>query len=1175
MDPGAPEPAHTTSGVADSGCTHSVITKGMADSATLKVRVPDKPVLVQYGNGSDRTISSIGTIGRKEVLVDSLADDTYFAINDMVGGNNKVVFTKQGASVSNDVLGVSVPMWKTDTDMYRLTLTDLEAVTQWPYDEVLGCATHINARVQTKVSPVASRRKMLERLVRLHEIYDHPPVEVMYRCIKHGHWLNTGIPCEEVRSLWAQYKCVACLMGKSNKIPISIPTDVRTTNTGEVISADPVVVDIPGVNGDIYIFLFKDIATQYWHAFVSKTKVNFAGALEQVILFYKSQGHAPKIFRSDSEAVLADEKVLAVLAVHGMTKQRSGAYQHHQNSVERDVQTIVKQISTVLHGQNLLKAKFWDYVLFHVVEMHNRVPNTSTGNDTPQSRVWKLDVHRFTNCANTFNFKMGEMVAVGIRKEAKLWKFDTKRELGVYCGQPQGAVDTHYIFFPYYGNVLERGDVIPLNIPAEALAAFYCARAGIRKGPSMTEELVALAEAMNISADVPVDSTIKELEPIDVPPPPEKRVTRKKGVRIPGLLKVKSIVTKGDQDKFDPDWSSSDNFLDQCGSDVESDRIPESGNGNCAAPGIRSNKFCEEINNVVLNDEMDRVSIFDKDGVPHNFLCNVKRVHDSDNPTLTQALNSPESEGWCAALKEEVLGKLLKVGDCSLAPVDNVPSGNLITFLIFVLKKKVKQGKPDRFKARGCAAGNRIPHGATETYSPTVSSVTCAALQQVAVIDEMKQALVDTVGAFLAQVYPDHLPPVYVKIDKRVAEVCGLNPNQVYRIVKYLYGLPDAGRAYYEAYSGLLVSRGYVQSKFDPCLFYHRQGDNALYAWIHVDDTWIAASTDALLDKFVMDIQSHFEVTVEGIDNYLGVHYATLADGSLKKTQPKLLNDLFEKHGIVDKVLVKTPAPPVSQLPRDNTPFDSTAFLCLLGSLLYVLFSRPDIGFAVSWAASKANNPTVSDWKDLVRVLQYLYQTREKGLIIRKQPKGCPLVLYIYVDASYLLYDDSKAQTGYAFSMNDMGTFLCKSQKQPLVTTSSTHSEMRALFVAICTYIYLVDMFQEIGRPFTAPAVVYEDNQPVVTLLTRERAMPKHSKHFMMLVNFVRELEAQGKVKICKICTWDNYSDIFTKHVLGKDYAYKCQRTLGQQEGEPLLHPIIPLHRRGSEDVSMSDTEWA
>ena len=74
----------------------------------------------------------------------------------------------------------------------------------------------------------------------------------------------------------------------------------------------------------------------------------------------------------------------------------------------------------------------------------------------------------------------------------------------------------------------------------------------------------------------------------------------------------------------------------------------------------------------------------------------------------------------------------------------------------------------------------------------------------------------------------------------------------MYRIEKYIYGLPDSGRAYYQAYAKLLVDSGYVKSKSDPCLFlkFSSSSEDRIYIWVHVDDTFVAATTTDLLDEF-------------------------------------------------------------------------------------------------------------------------------------------------------------------------------------------------------------------------------------------------------------------------------------------------------------------------------------
>ena len=113
------------------------------------------------------------------------------------------------------------------------------------------------------------------------------------------------------------------------------------------------------------------------------------------------------------------------------------------------------------------------------------------------------------------------------------------------------------------------------------------------------------------------------------------------------------------------------------------------------------------------------------------------------------------------------------------------------------------------------------------------------------------------------------------------------------------------------------------------------------------------------------------------------------------------------------------------------------------------------------------------------------------------------------------------------------------------------------MFTAVCDYLFIDMIATEIGRPFANPAMVFEDNQPIVTLLTREAALPKASKHFLMLINYVREQVHEGKLDIRKIPTEENFADIETKFVYGKDLAYKSQHLLGIQDGEVELQPHV------------------
>ena len=69
----------------------------------------------------------------------------------------------------------------------------------------------------------------------------------------------------------------------------------------------------------------------------------------------------------------------------------------------------------------------------------------------------------------------------------------------------------------------------------------------------------------------------------------------------------------------------------------------------------------------------------------------------------------------------------------------------------------------------------------------------------------MERAIMDVAGAYLYQDYPSDKEPIYLKLPIAVATALNLDPTATYRNKKYLYGLPDAGLAYYKAYSSYLI----------------------------------------------------------------------------------------------------------------------------------------------------------------------------------------------------------------------------------------------------------------------------------------------------------------------------------------------------------------------------------
>jgi hypothetical protein len=404
---------------------------------------------------------------------------------------------------------------------------------------------------------------------------------------------------------------------------------------------------------------------------------------------------------------------------------------------------------------------------------------------------------------------------------------------------------------------------------------------------------------------------------------------------------------------------------------------------------------------------------------------------------------------------------------------------------------------------------------------------------QIAIIFNFKATTADTVGAYLYQVYPTDKPKLITKLHPTIAEICCLDPEQEYEVVKYIYGLPDSGKAYYEAYSKHLMENGYLRSKFDICLFYRIDNDERTYICIHVDDTFIFSNAQIHIDRVLQTIQNKFTITTnQEADSYLGIFLKKLPEG-VQLLQPKLIDTIIQNYQ--------------SQIQHPPTTVTTKDYQKLLGTLMYLIKSRPDISTSISFAASKSKNPTVGDYQDLLAIANYIITTKDDGLILHKHEYDSqqPLQLFCHVDASYLSHEDSRSHTGYTISFGSKGCFHSKSTKQTLVSTSSTHAEARALYALTQDINYILGLCSELEIQIQLPVEVYEDNLPVVQLTNNLAPKMRKCKHFLMLLNYIKELIDHNIIRVQHIDSNDNLADILTKLMKGPNYRNKAKKLLG------------------------------
>jgi hypothetical protein len=562
---------------------------------------------------------------------------------------------------------------------------------------------------------------------------------------------------------------------------------------------------------------------------------------------------------------------------------------------------------------------------------------------------------------------------------------------------------------------------------------------------------------------------------------------------------------------------------------------------------------------------------------------------DTEEIETAEALRAPDRESFILAIQKEVHSLITETK--TLQPLTQTATGyaeNIeqkrvwkIRTTLKCKRKKKPNGEPDKHKARAAARGDTLRRAMIKaqvplpaSYSPTIMPLTFSLFLQLAVIRKLHMATMDIKSAYLNAPLPTTADWIVTTLEPHIAEVCGLDPKQEYRIANALYGLPDSGRLFYQHYKAALLAEGYQMSAFDNCLFYRTTAAETTYIIVYVDDTFIFSNSEANIDTVIASVGKHYEVTLDrDATSFLGLNMTHNPDSTVTITQPKLLTKLFALYP-PRKDITHKPAHPYAPLPKESDPptqpADHFAYLRLLGILLYLTKSRPDIMAAVSFAGTKSSNPTDRDLSDLYYVVDYLRSTQEMGHILHTSTLFA-LRLYCEVDASYLLHPDSKGHTGYTISFyGTSGTFHNRSVKQTAVATSSTHAEARAIFTLAKELNFLIALCQELQIPLELPAIIMEDNSAVVTMANNDSGYTKKCKHFLMVLNYIKEQIALGQIEARKIYGKLNNADMHTKPLRSSDFMHMAHKILGQPASPTTTSTTSNLP---TENMSMSDMD--
>nr|GEX75549.1 retrovirus-related Pol polyprotein from transposon TNT 1-94 [Tanacetum cinerariifolium] len=269
------------------------------------------------------------------------------------------------------------------------------------------------------------------------------------------------------------------------------------------------------------------------------------------------------------------------------------------------------------------------------------------------------------------------------------------------------------------------------------------------------------------------------------------------------------------------------------------------------------------------------------------------------------------------------------------------------------------------------------------------------------------------------------------------------NPNHVYKLKKAPYGLKQAPRAWYDMLSSFLLSQDFSKGSVDPTLFIRRHGTELILVQIYVDDIIFVASTLELCDLFAKLMCSKFKMSMMGkISFFLELQISQSRRG-IFINQSKYALESLKKYGFESCDLVDTLMVEKSKLDEDKEgkAVDPSHYSGMIGTLLYLTASRPDLQFAICMCARYQARPTEKHVHAVKRIFRYIHGIVHRGLWYLKDSS---VALTAFVDSNHAGCQDTRRSTSGSvqFLGERLISWLSKRQKSAAISNGSLGTDL-------------------------------------------------------------------------------------------------------------------------------------
>uniref|UniRef100_A0A251VAV7 Putative zinc finger, CCHC-type n=1 Tax=Helianthus annuus TaxID=4232 RepID=A0A251VAV7_HELAN len=553
------------------------------------------------------------------------------------------------------------------------------------------------------------------------------------------------------------------------------------------------------------------------------------------------------------------------------------------------------------------------------------------------------------------------------------------------------------------------------------------------------------------------------------------------------------------------------------GTSHESSRLQSFSSGSIGSQGSSDSPNRSDIDNVPFQGYRSINEIYDET-VPIELEPDELLLIGDEPSSYKEAIVDKE---WQEAMKAEI-ESIKKNKTWELC---DLPAGHKAIGLKWVFKlKKDADGKITKHKARIVAKGYVQRKGVDfeEVFAPVARLETIRLILAIAAKEGWPVYHLDVKSAFLNGELQEE-----VYVSQPDGFVIAGKERMVYKLHKALYGLRQAPRAWNQRLDKALKRVGFLKCPQEQAIYKLQGSKTSLIVGVYVDDLIVTGSDDKQVCDFKQKLNKMFDMVDLGkLSYYLGIKVEQ-KEGEITICQGGYAKKILQSAGLLDCNPSQWPMDPKLKLTKDETgkPVDATSYRRIIGSLRYLLHTRPDLGYTVGVLSRFMESPKESHLMAMKQVLRYVKGSLDYGLRYRKDGDG---ELIGFSDSGHGCNAvDGKATTGMAFYYSG-NLITCSSQKQKTVALSSCEAEFMAATSAACQALWLKSLLAELIGLTGQSVKLLVDNESAIALMTNP-VFHGRSKHIDTKYHFIRECIERGQISVQHVSGNMQKADIMTK----------------------------------------------